>query len=277
VHIISLLPPLWFFGFLYYTDVPSTVFVMACLLAAKKRKHLAGSLVSTISFTTTVTSSRDSALQLGCASLTLRQTNIVWVLFAMGTSLLTELSTLGLYSSALKTSSAQRQINSIRRLSMIDVIARMLRLLAFYSPVAILSIAFVLWNGRIVLGDQDNHQATLHWAQPLYCVAMMTVFGWPALLSSTGASLKSPSRLMRIVPSLIVLTAICLAAIHYGTVAHPFLLADNRHYTFYIWRRVIDRTWWSRYALAPFYAIMLRMWWTALGELAISLPFLFPN
>lgn len=47
VHIISLLPPLWFFGFLYYTDVPSTVFVVACLLAAKKRRHLAASLVGT--------------------------------------------------------------------------------------------------------------------------------------------------------------------------------------------------------------------------------------
>jgi ABC-type spermidine/putrescine transport system permease subunit I len=22
---------------------------------------------------------------------------------------------------------------------------------------------------------------------------------------------------------------------------HPFLLADNRHYTFYLWRRVLDR------------------------------------
>jgi hypothetical protein len=45
-HIMTLLPPLWFFGFLYYTDVPSTVIVMACLLAAKKQRHLIASLVS---------------------------------------------------------------------------------------------------------------------------------------------------------------------------------------------------------------------------------------
>lgn len=45
VHTISLLPPMWFFGFLYYTDVPSTVAVMAMLSAAKRDKHFVSAMV----------------------------------------------------------------------------------------------------------------------------------------------------------------------------------------------------------------------------------------
>jgi hypothetical protein len=33
--------------------------------------------------------------------------------------------------------------------------------------------------------------------------------------------------------------------------AHPFLLADNRHYAFYLWRRIINLHPYARYALAP--------------------------
>ena len=42
-------------------------------------------------------------------------------------------------------------------------------------------------------------------------------------------------------------------AVRYGTIAHPFLLADNRHYTFYVWRRIINARLWTRYALVPVY------------------------
>jgi alpha-1,2-glucosyltransferase len=28
-------------------------------------------------------------------------------------------------------------------------------------------------------------------------------------------------------------------AIHFGTVAHPYLLADNRHFTFYLWKDIL--------------------------------------
>ena len=37
------------------------------------------------------------------------------------------------------------------------------------------------------------------------------------------------------------------------TIAHPYLLADNRHYTFYIWRKIITRTELSPIFLAPIY------------------------
>ena len=43
--------------------------------------------------------------------------------------------------------------------------------------------------------------------------------------------------------------AVLSVIINAYTVAHPYLLADNRHYTFYIWRRIITVTEWSKYVL----------------------------
>ena len=37
------------------------------------------------------------------------------------------------------------------------------------------------------------------------------------------------------------------------TIAHPYLLADNRHYTFYIWRKIIMSSHWPPTALVPIY------------------------
>ena len=51
----------------------------------------------------------------------------------------------------------------------------------------------------------------------------------------------------------VVLLTMGVLAVRYGTIAHPFLLADNRHYTFYVWRRIINAYSWSRYALVPVY------------------------
>lgn len=39
-----------------------------------------------------------------------------------------------------------------------------------------------------------------------------------------------------------------------GTIAHPYLLADNRHYTFYLWKNFLGRSPYFRVGLAPLYA-----------------------
>lgn len=56
--------------------------------------------------------------------------------------------------------------------------------------------------------------------------------------------------------ALIALTAACAACaalLHRFSYAHPYLLADNRHYTFYLWRRLLGRSATLRAALAPAY------------------------
>ena len=52
------------------------------------------------------------------------------------------------------------------------------------------------------------------------------------------------------------------------SIAHPYLLADNRHFTFYLWRRVISPASLpaQRYAWLPLYALSLCALRQALGE-----------
>lgn len=49
------------------------------------------------------------------------------------------------------------------------------------------------------------------------------------------------------------LLAVALAVIHYNTIIHPFTLADNRHYMFYVFRYSIRAHPLAKYLLAPIY------------------------
>uniref|UniRef100_A0A1A9UXY2 Dol-P-Glc:Glc(2)Man(9)GlcNAc(2)-PP-Dol alpha-1,2-glucosyltransferase n=1 Tax=Glossina austeni TaxID=7395 RepID=A0A1A9UXY2_GLOAU len=55
----------------------------------------------------------------------------------------------------------------------------------------------------------------------------------------------------------VCLLIISLVIIKYNTLVHPYLLADNRHYTFYIWQRFYGRYIWFKYAMCPIYVICL--------------------
>lgn len=68
--------------------------------------------------------------------------------------------------------------------------------------------------------------------------------------------LQNSSRNQSYIISLIsfsALLAVTLAIIHYNTIIHPFTLADNRHYMFYIFRYSIRAHPLIRYLLAPIY------------------------
>lgn len=57
-----------------------------------------------------------------------------------------------------------------------------------------------------------------------------------------------------------------LAVVRYNTIVHPFTLADNRHYMFYVFRYTIRRraAGWFRYALVPVYAATSWACWRVL-------------
>jgi len=84
----------------------------------------------------------------------------------------------------------------------------------------------------------------------LYFLGFTAYTSLPRLLSSIRSRWKQP--LQHPILSLALL-AIAVFAIHYTTYAHPYLLADNRHLTFYIWRRWFMRHWLCKYLLAPVY------------------------
>lgn len=62
----------------------------------------------------------------------------------------------------------------------------------------------------------------------------------------------------------VLLVPVALAIVHFNTIIHPFTLADNRHYMFYVFRYTILRAKWVRYALAPIYVLCWAMCWKVL-------------
>lgn len=42
-----------------------------------------------------------------------------------------------------------------------------------------------------------------------------------------------------------------------NTIIHPYMLADNRHYLFYVWNKFYGRFWWFRFIMAPFYLLSM--------------------
>lgn len=61
------------------------------------------------------------------------------------------------------------------------------------------------------------------------------------------------------------------------SIAHPFLLSDNRHFTFYLWRRILNIHPLSRFALTPGYLLAIRLIYDhlAASSTLTPLPFLF--
>ncbi|KAJ3513055.1 hypothetical protein NLJ89_g3163 [Agrocybe chaxingu] len=174
--ILSAFPIAWFFGFLYYTEVPSVTLVVWTVVAASEGKHwLAAS------------------------------TNIVWVLYAYASSQLVFLR----FRRAPAGQPAPAKLHDPPSLvagpddllrSMINfpkVLPDILPAFVPYTLVVAAFGAFVVWNGGVVLGDKSNHIPALHIPQLYYFVAAATFFGWPVLLFGK----ESPDVLLREVRS----------------------------------------------------------------------------
>lgn len=94
----------------------------------------------------------------------------------------------------------------------------------------------------------------------LYFFAMVVFFSWPVLLpqlshlfTTTTSNNNIRARLAR--PTLfLAFTALTLLIIHFNTLMHPFTLADNRHYPFYVFRYFLI-PFPRKYLLAPLYVL----------------------
>lgn len=242
--VVGLLPTQLFFAFLFYTDVASLLFLLLTELLLVRGATYA-------------------AAAAGAAAIGMRQTNAVWVTFLTGATMLQYLLQLRQHkhpsakgsggsngSSSVSSiqqhgTSEQQQNPAAELFSLLGcawqhkgaLVARFWLLLLLPAAFCV----FVVWNGSITLGDKDAHAPSAHLMQPLY-------FGM-FLLSNAALLLLQPSitgpLLARIKARPLVWMLGLLAAAAGGvyiaarySLAHPYLLADNRHYTFYIWRKV---------------------------------------
>ncbi|KAL6299647.1 glucosyltransferase [Sparassis latifolia] len=260
--VLSAFPIAWFFAFLYYTDVPSLLFVVSSIVSATQGKHWLAAL-------------------LGAISCTFRQNNIIWVLYGYASSQLMYLR----FRHALPNEKPYAKLHDPPALvatpidlvrSVLSAPAIVLDILPSFVPYGFALagfIAFVLWNGGIVLGDKSNHIPAFHVPQLYYFVGFATIFGWPALISGKGG----PQKLARDVrlrmfggarnTAITGLVAIIMGmTIYKFTIHHPFLLSDNRHYTFYIWRRIFLLHPVVPYLLIPVYIACAWAWYIRTGQ-----------
>ncbi|KEI39856.1 glycosyltransferase family 59 protein [Mixia osmundae IAM 14324] len=229
---LALFPPLYFFAFLYYTDMLSTALMLGAYERSLSRQQALAAL-------------------LGLASVSLRQTNIVWVAYIAGCALVHDLERRDLESIPLESATLSRMPTIL-----VDLVSTCLRrpatvakLAGPFVPVFALFIAFVRYNGGIVLGDKANHVVMFHLPQLLYFSAFTAAFNAPLLI--VPVLHFRPSRAALLLAPLACVSM--LVVVRYLTYEHLFMLSDNRHYVFYVWQRIYQAHPLARYIMVLVY------------------------
>ncbi|ODQ59032.1 glycosyltransferase family 59 protein [Wickerhamomyces anomalus NRRL Y-366-8] len=229
VSLISF-PVLSSFYTLYYTDVWATIMIVSSLSVAVALPY------------SDKTSIRLSAL-LGLISVFFRQTNIIWNIFIL--VLVVERRAM------IQKNFTKSPLNNIIKF-IIQFAEDFNDYVLPYVINMVLFFIFVIYNRGITLGDKENHVAGLHIAQIFYCFSFLMVFSLPLWLSQYR--LTSYFARYKQAPIFIFFEFLIIAFfVRFFTVVHPFLLADNRHFTFYIWRKIINSRWYTKYLIIPVY------------------------
>lgn len=118
----------------------------------------------------------------------------------------------------------------------------------------------LFWVSQAYLGDKSNHNAMLHLPQIFYFASFTSFFGIACMIipiSKTAKSLicgrYSFKSMARIILFFTIAGLISLVLVRYTTFEHPFMLADNRHYIFYIWKDIYRAHQHAKYILVPLY------------------------
>ena len=242
--VLSLMPTHFFYHTLFYTDSAATCSVLLLLLLTLPDRPEPGHRTK---FARRLL--RHTA-RAGAASLaiSLRQTNAVWVAFIVASSSLRELQRTGTLTASAPLSTALAELPQAGSHCLLYLMTNHGPSLALLGAFA----AFVVHNGAVVVGDRANHAPSFHGAQLLYLTGYAAApFALDELSVRLRGTLTAASRAVADAPCMsgVALSAVLLLA--HATLPHPFLLADNRHVTFYLWRHVLGRHWLVRYALAP--------------------------
>ncbi|XP_045530542.1 putative Dol-P-Glc:Glc(2)Man(9)GlcNAc(2)-PP-Dol alpha-1,2-glucosyltransferase [Pieris brassicae] len=262
---LALLPPLYFFSFVYYTDTLSLLVLL---------------IFTTMSV---VYKSYWLVFVCGALSVIMRQTNVVWVAMVFGHKILDLLIRTSrvfgnqyLNKHAIRHSIIAHNIDSSRLKKYYDLKDVLIALgyhlttccaslfkfltvsdfIILFQQMSVLLgfVGFIYMNGSIVVGDKSAHQATLHLPQLLYFLLFYGVFGLPYVLGRCTSTIKL---IFKNKFKVALLAIIITIVVHYNTLVHPYLLADNRHYTFYIWNRWFGRYDYAKYVTIPAYIFLL--------------------
>jgi alpha-1,2-glucosyltransferase len=252
---LATLPPMYFFAHVYYTDIPSITMILAMLLLSIRKYHKLSTIFAAF-------------------SVLMRQTNIVWVAGTLGVHVVDKMMVKvypkmkrenAKFSNFIFAVKAHLQHPKILG----ELIFGAIRELYGYILIIIGFIAFLFVNGSIVVGDKTAHEASIHVPQLFYFSIFVLVFGcslWIPQLLKSHRIFRHPKCLLGI----LVLAGVIAVIVKFNTLVHPYLLADNRHYTFYVWNRFYARHELARFAIIPAYIFGLS---TIFGSLDGSIGF----
>jgi len=237
-------PVLYFFTFLYYTEAGSTFFILYSYLLSLQRRHCVSAVVGTV-------------------AVIFRQTNIVWVLFfCISVICDTVVNTVipgRCGFSNFNNHAVARLICSWLRCAILKnnklLLRLILQILLNVWPYCIVFLAFVifLWiNDGIVVGARHDHEVGLHFPQLFYYAVFTVFFAAVYMVSLQNVVSFVQFVKQRLIFSIFLLLLSCCIIWRF-TYVHRYVLADNRHFTFYIWSRLFARHPLMRYAFAPVY------------------------
>jgi alpha-1,2-glucosyltransferase len=275
---IASLPTHLFFAFLYYTDVAALLFLLLTqYLLLQHRPHWAAAAgaaaigmrqTNAVWVTFLVGASMLRDLGVGAATGTASSSR----------------STSKAASAAAGTASGPRQKHGVKPghrqqhndswrrtfaggcfqelgAALQQLAVRWPQLLRDYCSCLLLPAAFagfVVWNKGITLGDREAHAPVSHVMQPLYFAAFAVAAAGPLLLSPgvVAAVQRRAQQQPWVSTAAAVASAamVCTYCVQQYSLAHPYLLADNRHYTFYLWKRLLRKQA-VRQGLVPLYVI----------------------
>ncbi|XP_038689928.1 dol-P-Glc:Glc(2)Man(9)GlcNAc(2)-PP-Dol alpha-1,2-glucosyltransferase [Tripterygium wilfordii] len=282
--VLALYPLHWFFTFLYYTDVASLTAVLAMYLACLRKKFHISALLGAVAVVIRQTNVVwvlfvvcTGVIDLGNERNKIKVDGPLLSNRETGHATMTSRITLGSNLKQRKSSgvveidnySTSSQSAFLRTQSsgfLGEIQAIILKswhikweLLVSFSPFIIILVsfvAFVHWNGGVVLGAKEAHAVSPHLAQVMYYGLVSALAMAPLHFSlARAADLLCPFRknkLLSFLQWLAVLT-VGLVSVHFFSIAHPYLIADNRHYPFYLWRKVVNAHWLMKYLLVPLY------------------------
>lgn len=244
---LSTFPVLYFFNFLYYTDAGSTFFILFTYLMTLYGCHKASAF-------------------LGVCAVLFRQTNIIWVAFCAATLVAAKMD------EAWKVEHTKRKdeksppsqvplsfsgckkvlLFTLEFLTSPNHVKAVLLVAWPYAAVGAGFLAFVVMNEGIVVGDRTSHEACLNFPQVFYFFSFALFFSLPVSLCY--------HRVLRFLQALkkqplffLLLACVSLLLVWKFTFVHKYLLADNRHYPFYVWKRLFQRHELARFVLVPAY------------------------
>ncbi|XP_013164154.1 PREDICTED: putative Dol-P-Glc:Glc(2)Man(9)GlcNAc(2)-PP-Dol alpha-1,2-glucosyltransferase [Papilio xuthus] len=263
---LTILPPLYFFSHIYYTDTLSMMFLLTYtrLCIGNSNKFL--------------------IFIFGLSCVMMRQTNIAWIFMIFlhrnldvfikssrvyGNQFLNKLKLKknSLISQEIDRTKLKRYYNFndlyiAVKYHFNTYLSTFFKLLTFSDFIfigtqlfiLILFILFVIYNNGIVIGDKMAHKASINIPQMLYFLLFYGLFGLPYVMMK----LKSTVNMLFGNKIIVLLFGLIFAlVVNYNTVVHSYLLADNRHYIFYIWNRWFGKYEFAKFATIPIYIFLL--------------------